>query len=85
MSNLVELQWAGFKKACVPVGASKGQILAMRQAFFGGALVMFNAVNDIGDLSEKDAMEAMHHLAEAMQTFKDEARAMAEKFDKAAH
>lgn len=68
----IEHGWKSYRRAVIPKGASRVQVSECRQAFFSGALILFQGIMgslDEGDEPTEDEMARLDRIDEELSRF----------------
>ena len=61
--------WASFFDMVVPVGAGEEQRKQLKQAFYGGALILFNEIMHASTLTEIAGEKVLSEINDELQEF----------------
>ena len=65
--KMIETAWNGYRKMCVPADASAIQVAETRQAFFGGASVIFTSILNSLTSGEEPKQEDLYLLSDVQE------------------
>lgn len=76
---LIDKAWEDYRQLVVPHTAGETQIRETRRAFYAGALLVFEAINTIGEdhVSENTGVDILAQIARECGAFKAEMAALA--------